>query len=84
MYENEKLAQRESVGSAERFGRIKDSAAKILDNLAALLKVKSLLTVVMTVVFATLSLRGIIESKDVLTVFLMIVSFYFGTQSKKE
>ena len=81
MDENEKLTQGESAGSSERFERIKDSAAKIL---AALLKVKSLLTVVMTAVFAVLSLRGIIESKDVLTVFLMIVSFYFGTQSKKE
>ena len=84
MDENEKLTQEESTGSSELFERIKDSAAKILDNLAALLKVKSLLTVVMTAVFAVLSLRGIIESKDVLTVFLMIVSFYFGTQSKKE
>lgn len=84
MDENEKLAQGESTGSSERFERIKDSATKILDNLAALLKVKSLLTVVMTAVFAVLSLRGIIEPKDVLTVFLMIVSFYFGTQAKKE
>lgn len=84
MDENEKLTQEESTGSSERFERIKDSATKILENLAALLKVKSLLTVVMTAVFAVLSLRGIIESKDVLTVFLMIVSFYFGTQSKKE
>lgn len=84
MDENEKLTQEESTSSSERFERIKDSAAKILENLAALLKVKSLLTVVMTAVFAVLSLRGIIESKDVLTVFLMIVSFYFGTQSKKE
>lgn len=84
MDENEKLTQEESTSSSERFERIKDSAAKILENLAALLKVKSLLTVVMTAVFAVLSLRGIIEPKDVLTVFLMIVSFYFGTQSKKE
>lgn len=84
MDENEKLMHGESTGSSERFERIKDSSAKILDNLAALLKVKSLLTVVMTAVFAVLSLRGIIEPKDVLTVFLMIVSFYFGTQSKKE
>ena len=45
MDEKEKLAQVESTGSSERFERIKDSAAKILDNLAALLKVKSLLTV---------------------------------------
>lgn len=84
MDENEKLTQEESTSSSERFERIKDSATKILENLAALLKVKSLLTVVMTAVFAVLSLRGIIEPKDVLTVFLMIVSFYFGTQSKKE
>lgn len=63
---------------------IKESAVKILDNAAALLKVKSLLTVILTIVFATLALRGTIEAKDTMTVFLMVVSFYFGVQSKKE
>lgn len=63
---------------------IRASAIKILDNIAALLKVKSLLTVVMTFVFSYLAITGAVQSKDVLTVFLMIVSFYFGTQAKKE
>lgn len=62
---------------------ISKAAVAILNNLAALLKVKSLLTVVMTAVFSVLALNGTIEPKDVLTVFLMIVSFYFGTQSTK-
>lgn len=84
MNNGSKLAEGGSTSSAGQVSRIKDSAIKILDNLAALLKVKSLLTVVMTIVFAILSIRGVIEPKDILTVFLMIVSFYFGTQSKKE
>lgn len=62
----------------------KEKKSTILENLAALFKVKSLLTIIMTFVFATLSLRGDMEVKDVLSVFLMIVSFYFGTQAKKE
>lgn len=78
------MAKFKKIIVAGQVSRIKDSAIKILDNLAALLKVKSLLTVVMTIVFAILSIRGVIESKDILTVFPMIVSFYFGTQAKKE
>lgn len=56
----------------------------IRQHIIQLFKVKSLVTIILTVVFATLSLRQQIESKDVLTVYLMIISFYFGTQSKKE
>lgn len=48
-----------------------------------LLKVKSIVTVILTLVFAYLSITGTIEGKDFLTVFLMVVSFYFGTQHQK-
>lgn len=62
----------------------KKAIAGIIANIGALFKVKSLLTVILTIVFSILALRGAMEPKDVLSVFLMIVSFYFGTQTKKE
>ena len=48
-----------------------------------LLSVKSLVTITLTAVFAVLALRGTVSGSDFLTVFLMVVSFYFGTQAEK-
>lgn len=55
----------------------------VCKRLAALLTVKSILTLVLTAVFAWQSVTGGISGSDFLTVFLMVVSFYFGTQSQK-
>ena len=49
----------------------------------ALLAVKSIVTIALTSVFAVLALRGDVTAQDFLTVFLMVISFYFGTQSSK-
>ena len=51
--------------------------------LANLLSVKSLVTLVLTAVFAVLALRGIVSGQDFLTIFLIVISCYFGTQSEK-
>lgn len=56
---------------------------KIFKRLGNLLSVKSLVTLSLTIVFAILALRGDITGKDFLTIFLMVVTFYFGTQSQK-
>lgn len=56
---------------------------RINKRIAALLSVKSVVTVVLTVVFAVLALRGSVTGQDFLTIFLMVISFYFGTQSQK-
>ena len=40
-------------------------------------------TLLLTVIFAVLALRGDITGKDFLTIFLTVVTFYFGTQSQK-
>ena len=55
----------------------------IFKRLAALLSVKSIVTIVLTAVFAYLSIVGTISGTDFLTIFLMVVSFYFVTQSQK-
>ena len=57
-----------------------DNIKKRLGNL---LSVKSLVTLSLTIVFAVLALRGDITGKDFLTIFLTVITFYFGTQSQK-
>ncbi len=56
---------------------------KIIKRLAALISVKSIVTIALTVVFTVLALRGSVTGQDFLTIFLMVISFYFGTQSQK-
>lgn len=48
-----------------------------------LIDVKSLVTITLTLVFAFLSVRRDLSQDQVLTVYTMIISFYFGTQSQK-
>lgn len=52
-------------------------------NLAALLKVKTIITLVIIAVLAVLSINGSIEPDKFLTIATMVVAFYFGTQSEK-
>lgn len=56
---------------------------KIMKRIAALMSVKSIVTIALTVVFTVLALRGSVTGQDFLTIFLMVISFYFGTQSQK-
>lgn len=53
-------------------------------NLANLLKVKTIVTLLLTVVFCILALTGVISGSDFLTVFTVVIAFYFGTQSEKK
>lgn len=48
-----------------------------------LLTVKSLVTLTLTIVFAVLSCTGVISGEQFLTIFTVIISFYFGTQVQK-
>ena len=54
------------------------------ERLGRLLGVKSSVTLVTTAVFAYLSVRGVITSREFMTVFTVVIAFYFGTQSQKE
>lgn len=53
-------------------------------NLAALLKVKTIITLVIIAVLAALSINRSIEPDKFLTIATMVVAFYFGTQSEKK
>lgn len=54
------------------------------ERLTKLLAVKSIVTIVLTTLFFILSVRGTISSQEVMTIFTVVISFYFGTQAKKE
>lgn len=55
---------------------------RIVKRLAALMSVKSIVTLVTTAVFAYQAVTGTI-SQDFMTVYAVIIAFYFGTQSQK-
>jgi len=54
----------------------------ILKRLGALMSVKSIVTLVLTGVFAYMACTGQI-SQDFMTIYAVIIAFYFGTQSQK-
>lgn len=54
----------------------------IYKRLAALLSVKSLVTLTLTGIFAWMAVAGTI-SQDFMTIYAVIIAFYFGTQSQK-
>ena len=54
-----------------------------LQRLSNLLCVKSIVTIILTVVFAYLSIIGKLSEQDFLTVFSVVIAFYFGTQSQR-
>jgi len=56
---------------------------KIKTNLAALVKVKTIVTLLLTIVFRVRALTGVISGADSLSVFTVVIAFYFGTQSEK-
>ena len=57
---------------------------EILKNLAALIKVKTIVTLVVSAIFAVMALRGTISADNVMIIVSMVVSFYFGTQAEKK
>ena len=56
---------------------------EFLKNLAALLKVKTIVTMAVIAVFAILALRGSITADNVMIVVSTVIAFYFGTQHEK-
>lgn len=55
-----------------------------LRNLAALIKVKTIVTIMVIAVFAVLALRGDISADNVMITVSSVISFYFGTVYEKK
>ena len=54
-----------------------------LQNLANLLKVKTIVTLTVMAVFSVLALKGTITADNVMIVVSTVIAFYFGTQHEK-
>jgi len=57
---------------------------EFLKNLAALIKVKTIVTMVVITVFAVMAFRGQNSPDNVMIIVSSVISFYFGTVSEKE
>lgn len=55
---------------------------KILERIAKLIDVKSIITIILTIVFSYLTINQIVNN-DFMKLYTMIVCFYFGTQYEK-
>ena len=55
----------------------------MLKNLAALIKVKTIVTFAVLAVFCALALRGSITADNVMIITSTVIAFYFGTQNEK-
>ncbi len=53
------------------------------EKITRLLSVKSIVTLSLTAVFCVLSLRHYISGQEFLTIFTVVISFYFGTQYER-
>ena len=56
---------------------------KLVENLANLAKVKTIVTMVVIAVFSALALRGEIAPENTMTIVASVIAFYFGTQHEK-
>ena len=54
------------------------------EKLEKLMTVKSIVTIILTVVFAILSAIGKISAEQFLVIFTTVIAFYFGTQTEKK
>jgi len=63
---------------------LKQKEKDMKEALIKLFKVKSFITLILTVVFAHLAIIGAITGQEFLTIFTVIISFYFGTQVQRK
>ena len=73
----------ESRYNCSPFSFLRKDGVNMKKKLAKLIDVKSILTLVVTSVFAYLSIIGNITSENFMEIFKLIVIFYFGSQVGK-
>lgn len=78
---DEKNLKEETQGVGEMVKSPRDNS-KIINRLAALMSVKSIVTMALTGVFAYMACTNQI-TQDFMTIYAVIIAFYFGTQSQK-
>lgn len=58
--------------------------SELLKNIANLVKVKTIVTIVIVAIYAYLAVTCKITADNVMIITSMVVSFYFGTQAEKK
>ena len=56
----------------------------VLKKLANLLSVKSIISILLTLVFCWITITGLVTTELFITIFATVIAFYFGTQTTKE
>lgn len=49
----------------------------IIEKLAKLINVKTIITLLLAIVFSVLTLSGVITGTDFMTIFVMVITYYF-------
>lgn len=57
--------------------------SRLYEKLVNLIDVKSIITFAITAVFVFCAVKGEIPTDEIIKIFVLIISFYFGTQHKK-
>lgn len=53
------------------------------EKLSNLIDVKSIVTIALTILFIILAIKQVIDGREVVTIYSVIIAFYFGTQYQK-
>lgn len=56
----------------------------MIKNIANLIKVKTIVTIIVLAVWAYLAITGTVNADAVNNVTLMVIAFYFGTQHERQ
>ena len=54
------------------------------NKLCKLIDVKSIVTLILTVLFCYLAVRQFIDGQSVMTIYTTVIAFYFGTQYERK
>lgn len=63
---------------------MKNAFVDLVKRVAKLFDVKSIVTLTLAAIFSRLALASVISGEQFLTVFTVVISFYFGTQANKK
>lgn len=54
------------------------------ERIAKLISVKSIVTILLSMLVMVLALKGTISGAQIVTIYTVVIGFYFGTQSEKK
>ena len=57
---------------------------KFLNKLSSLIEVKKMIALLVTVIFCVLAFNGSIQSNEFLTIFSLIIGYYFGASGTRQ